>query len=548
MSAKYDRRDFLLSAGAVSIGPLILSNDTQAGQFEPSLKATVEVGPEPLHALPRSQYGHFIEHLGKCIKGGIWAEGERPDMFLGGVRQELLEAVKSINPSLIRYPGGCFADGYHWQDGIGPRSERPMRKNRAWAKLGKKMGPREDNHFGTDEFLRLCREVGAEPQLTANVGSGTAQEAAEWVEYCNGPVSSKWGAERARNGHAEPYNVKHWFIGNEIFGPHEIGHQSPQEYVGTLHEYAQVMQRVDPDIKLIACGTLFPKGIMDDINSTVLKGAGNVIDYLSVHWYASGPVFPSSLLKYQVLQQHRGRSTKVYYDIMATLQGQEKFLARCIKDVRTYAPAGKKIPLSFDEWNLWYAGYSDLVQSNFNLRDGLWVASTLNMLHRLADDIELANISQMVNCVGIINSSEQGTFLTPSALVYKIYTEHAGDELLPSKVDSPALPHKSGLAALDISATRTDGTVCLLMVNRHLNSELVVETKLKGSKITGSTKRIELYHPDAFLYNTCEKPKEVKVTERDENLSIDRHGTTSSFTVRLAPHSLTCLKLNVEEI
>ncbi len=512
-----------------------------------SINVSVTIDPEPLHPLPKTQYGHFIEHLGRCIKGGIWAEEESDDMFLGGTRRELVEAMKSINPALIRYPGGCFADGYHWKDGIGPRDKRPVRKNRAWAKLGKRLGPRENNRFGTDEFLQLCEELGAEPQLTVNVGSGTVEEAVAWVEYCNGTKDSRWGAERARNGHNDPYGVKYWFIGNEIFGWHEIGHQSPPRYVKTFNEYARAMRKVDPNIKLIGCGTFFPTGKRTDINPTVLKGAGEEMDYLSIHRYAPNLYSLRHHWRYQVRRQAGSPSRKIYYDIIGTIKIVEEFVEQCVRDVRTHSPAGKKVPLSFDEWNLWFAFFNDIFQANYNVRDGLWVAGMFNMFHRYAPDMPLANIAQMVNCLGIISSTHRGTFLTPSAMVFKIYTEHAGDELLQSRVDGPAIPHETGLPVLDVSATRSGDKVSLFAVNLHYDNEVVTTLNLKGLDIDPGAAIIEMSHENPVQYNTFSKPDEVRIRERSETIQVTKEGTGSCFQMRLAPHSLTCLELKVKD-
>jgi len=541
------RRSFLAATGAVLISPCLTAQPAEASPPGP-LGASVTIEREPLHALPRTQYGHFLEHLGRCIKGGVWAEGESEDMFLGGIRRELLAEMRAVKPALIRYPGGCFADGYHWRDGIGPRSQRPLRKNLAWSRLGQKLGPEEDNHFGTDEFLRLCEELGAEPQLTANVGSGTAAEAAAWVEYTNGPKDSKWGSERVKNGHPEPYHVKYWFIGNEILGWHELGWQKPAQYVETLKRYAQAMRQVDPGIKLLASGTFGPNPNHAEIHQTLLQGAGDHFDYLSVHLYATQWVAPRNLWRYQILNQQRRPSRGLYYEIMAALSVQQQYLEDCISDLRQFSPPGKPIKLSFDEWNLWFRGYSDLYQSNFNLRDGLWVASALNLHHRYARDLELANISQMVNCLGLIVSTNQGTFPTASALVFRIYTENAGDELLPSQVDGPALPHPTGLPVLDVSATRQGDTLALFLINRHLDAEVLSRCTCKGLQVGTVAKRVELHHLDAFKYNTYADPRALRISERSETLQVESDGAASRFSVQLPAHSLTCLVLEAKNL
>jgi len=511
-----DRRRFITATGMATAGRILTAGSARASSTD-SIDASVTVEPEKLHDLPREQYGHFIEHIGKCIKGGIWAEGESADMFQGGVRWELIEAMKSIRPPLIRYPGGCFADGYHWKDGIGPRSERPLRPNLAWGKQGKELGPDEDNHFGTDEFLLLCEEVGTDP-------------------------------ERAANGHPEPYGVKYWFVGNEIPGVHEIGYQSPSVYCGTVRDYAAAMRAIDPAIKIIGCGTFYPPGIRDDINRTVLKGAGHHMDYLSVHQYSPNAADPGNLIKYQFLKMHLGESKKAYYDILGSLRFQEDFLARCALDARTHSPSDKFVPLTYDEWGLWFVRFADNIQANYNFRDGLWTAGSLNTFHRFAKEAPLCNVAQMVNCLGIITSTDEGTFLTPSALVFKLYAQRAGDHLLPSQVDCPVLPHKAELPALDVSATRAGDKVALFMVNRHLDAEIIADCELIGLAISSDAKRTGLYSPDPFVYNTYEDPEAVALSETSEVLNVSREGSSSRFTVRLDPHSLSCLELNVNKL
>jgi len=215
-----------------------------------------------------------------------------------------------------------------------------------------------------------------------------------------------------------------------------------------------------------------------------------------------------------------------------------------VRDLRAYSPAGGKIRLCFDEWNLWFAFFSDLYLSNYNLRDGLWVATMLNLLHRHAPDIPMANISEMVNCMGVICSTSKGTFLTPSALVYRIYTEHAGQNLLPSAVKCPPIPHFTELPVIDISATRSENRLALFVVNRHYDAEVVADCLLKGNKIEPVSRRIEMSHPNPVQYNTFESPNEVRIIETTESISNSGDRTGSRFPLRLKPHSLTCFVFN----
>lgn len=511
-----------------------------------TLSASVTVQGESSHALPKTQYSHFIEHLGRCIKGGIWAEGESPDMFLGGVRPELLETIRSIKPAYIRWPGGCFADGYHWQDGIGPRDQRPVCENLAWGRHGDEVGPPENNRFGTDEFMALCKEVGARPMLTINLGSGTPEEAAAWVEYCNGPADSKWGAERAKNGHPEPYGVEYWFVGNETFSPGEIGRMSPKKYITVYKEFADAMRAVDPVIRLVAVGNFFVdiaglQNVGKDINRQVLQGIGDGMDYLSIHQYVPN-ISLKTYLRYWVLQRHGSPSRKIYYDTLGSVSRMQYFLERCIEDVHAYSPPGKHIPLTFDEWNLWDYSMRQLIQSNYNLRDGLWVASMLNLLHRVAPDVPFANIAQMVNCIGIIWSSKDATFLTASGEVFKLYTNHAGEEYLPATVESPAMPHKTELPVLDVSATRSGERTILFFVNRHYDADLDVSCDLPG--VTGKQRLSawEIHHENPVQYNTQESPHEVTILERNDGFSLEEN----VLRFKMKPHSILCVELEPE--
>jgi alpha-L-arabinofuranosidase len=507
--------------------------------------AKVKIDTKPIHDLPKEQYSHFIEHIGMCIKNGIWAQGRSGDL-VNGMRRDLLETVRSINPPLIRYPGGCFADGYHWKDGIGPRQNRPKRPNLAWRKLGPKIGPKEDNHFGTDEFMTFCKEVGAKAMMTTNVGSGTAQEAADWVEYCNGPADSKWGAERAKNGHPEPYNIEYWFIGNEIFGPHERGHQKPEKYVQTVKEYAKAMKKVDPNIKLIACGHFAPEiqfiSTERKVNRIVLQGAGKDIDYLSIHQYV--PTFRiKDILKFQILRKKRSADENIYYDVLDFVTHMENFVKGCVDDVKKYSPPGKTVQLAFDEWNLWFEFLFDIVQTNYNLRDGLWSATMLNMFHRYAPYMPITNIAQLVNVLGIIITDERGTFLTPTALVYKLYTDHAGKDYLQSTVKCPKVAHGESLPVLDVSATRDDDRAAIFLVNRHYDSDLEVTLDLDGFEASGEISAWEIHHDNPVKYNTFRNPEEVVIKEFKDRLSLDKKDN-ASVSLTMKAHSAVCVEIH----
>jgi alpha-N-arabinofuranosidase len=332
-------------------------------------------------------------------------------------------------------------------------------------------------------------------------------------------------------------------VGNEIFGAHEIGNQTPEEYVKTFHKFARAMRRAGPGIKLIAVGDHFPLGTgKADLNRTVLEGAGEEADLLSIHQYVPG-MSMDSFLRYSAGNLHQTGLKSVYYDVMGTLLHMEDFVNKCIRETRAYSP-GKTVPLVLDEWNLWFDYLEDLVQANYTLRDGVWTASMLNFLHRNAPVVPVANITQMVNCLGIIVSDKRGTFLTPSALVYQLYTEMAGEELLHAKAEAPAVPHDSELPMLDISATRSGDNLSLFMVNRH-------HRQMAGIKIVPEDMDIEtrgelrtIHHYNPVAKNTFSGPQEVTIKSRKVEL-VDLKGP-SHFSFIVPPHSVSCLSVRTK--
>jgi len=192
-------------------------------------------------------YGNFVEHLGRCVYGGIYEEGS-PLSDERGFRKDVLEAVKDLNVSITRYPGGNFVSNYHWKDGIGPKDQRPPRMELAWARL-------ESNRFGTDEFVQYAKEMGTEPYFSVNMGTGTIEEAQQWVEYCNVANGPFYAELRKKNGYTEPYNIKYWSLGNEMDGFWQMGHLNAEDYCKKAREAAKLMKLTDPDIKLIAAGS-----------------------------------------------------------------------------------------------------------------------------------------------------------------------------------------------------------------------------------------------------------------------------------------------------
>ncbi len=486
-------------------------------ESEQMLKAEIKVETkDKVGEIDPKIYGHFIEHLGRCIYGGIWVGENSPIPNLRGMRLDVLEAVKAIDPPIIRWPGGCFADTYHWKDGIGPRDQRPTRPNLAW-------GGTESNQFGTDEFIKFCREVGAEPCITVNVGSGTPEEAAQWVEYCNGDNSTTYGKRRAEYGHPEPYNVKYWGIGNELYGEWEKGHMNKTQYAQTTVNFAEAMRSVDPSIKLIAVGYYGTAGEPASWNREVLKTAGSYIDYLSLHAYCYKPSYND------------------YSNIVNYPLGVENTLKETIKLINSIVAEenlGKEIKISFDEWNVWYSeatGENGLMQTA-RLCDGLFAAGMFHMFHRLSDNITIANLAQLVNALpAIVTNNEGELYVNPIYLAFKLYRHNTGRIVLKT------LTTGVSNIFLDVSATTDeDGNhLYLAVINKDRTKKVNASISLKDFKPKQTCEVFQLNGPSWDSKNNFSSPDTVKITNKTVTLDV----TDESFVYKFEPHSATILVL-----
>ena len=274
--------------------------------------------------LDRRVFGGFIEHLGRCIYGGVFDENS-PLSDERGYRRDVLEAAKNLRIPILRWPGGNFVSGYHWTDGIGPREERPRKTELAWFS-------EESNRFGTDEFIEYCRMLGAEPYICVNMGTGTMDEAQAWVEYCNGTGDTYWANLRRENGHEEPYNVRYWGLGNEMYGEWQIGALSAEDYVRKAREFAKVMRWTDPNIELVGCGL----SGLTDWDRVVIEGLAPFVDYHSIHIYTGSDDYWSN-----VLAPHQADRA---------LRTTRAMIERARYERRVEHP----IHVAYDEWNVWF--------------------------------------------------------------------------------------------------------------------------------------------------------------------------------------------------
>lgn len=450
-------------------------------------------------------------------KGKIWIDQVSlmpADVAPGGVRREVFDRIKLLKPAFIRWPGGNVAQDYRWWWGIGPRDERVT-----WTNLSWKNEP-EPSDFGTDEFIMFARALGTEPSITVNVeGRGaTAAEAAAWVEYCNGPATSKYGAMRAANGHAAPFGVKFWEVGNEIWGDWVRGHSDAETYARNYNQYAQAMRAVDPSIKLIAVGD---NNI--DWNRTVLRAAGKNIDYLAIHHYYGR-------------REMRGDPL----NLMARPLFFEGFYARVGELLDELGLAGR-IKLAINEWGL------DLpTERQYSIEPALYGARLMNVFERSGELVEMSAVSDLVNGWpgGIIQAGRHSVFVSPLYLVNQLYAEHRGDQRLATRVDGPTF-NTSGegtnIPFLDATASRTaDGkTIFIKAVNTNRTSSLTTTITVQRATPAARAEVKTVTAPSLNVANDFSRPEAVFVQTR-------MLPSGPRFVVTLPKHSVSVIVLRTK--
>lgn len=463
-------------------------------------------------------FGHFVEHLGRCVYGGMY-DPESPRADDEGFRLDVLEAVQALAPTNIRYPGGNFVSGYHWRDGVGPRTERPIRYDHAWNAV-------ETNQIGTHEFIGYCRRLNTTPHFCVNLGNGTPEEAADWLEYCNGTSDTTLTRLRAANGAPAPFAIPLWGLGNEMYGSWQIGQKSAAGYAAIALEAARRMREVDPAVRLIACGWENSQSW----NATVLETLAPYVDYLSLHLYIGDDDYLTAvaqpLLIEQMCRWHGG---------LARLVCRELGL-------------DKSIPIAFDEWNVWFNTQSSPNGEIYNLKDALAVAGCLNALLRCADLVTLANLAQLVNVIAPIYTRSDAMFRQTIYWPLWLYRRLAGFvSLSPSISCEGYRAHYTfrgwtideEVPYLDVAAALApDGrTLALGVVNRHPDAPIPVELRLVGAQPAATCTADEVNGPDLYTCNSFVQPDLVGVTRH----SWEANALRPAYT--FPPHSLTMLTI-----
>jgi alpha-N-arabinofuranosidase len=479
----------------------------------------------------RRIFGGFIEHLGRCIYGGIYEEGS-PLSDEHGFRRDVMDAIRNLRVPILRWPGGNFVSGYHWWDGVGPVEQRPRRIELAWF-------AEESNHFGTDEFIRYCRMLGTEPYICVNMGTGHLDEAQAWVEYCNSSGRTSWADLRRRNGHEEPYGVKYWGLGNELYGAWQLGALSAEDYVKKAREFAKVMKWTDPTIKLVSCGQTG----WTDWDRIVIEGLAPYVDYHSLHLYTGSDDYYSN-----VFAPHQAdRALRI-------TQGM-------IDRVRYQQGIRHPITVAYDEWNVWYRerdpdARKKGAEERYNLADALAVATYLNVFIRHCRTVTIANLAQLVNAIAAIFTSPEGLFLQTIYHPIRLYAEHTRDvaldvhvdcetyDLTPEQETSPR-PHRVSdmgpFELLDATATRDAAAqeLTLAVVNRDRDRAIPTTIQLQDATAATGVVAYEVNGADPSVVNSFEQPEAVAVQERRLDVGGQR------FEYEFPAHSVTLLRLRL---
>jgi len=544
------RRQFIKKASQASAAVAVASAGSRFGiaQTERVTRVVIDSGRQ-IAPIDRHLFGSFLEQLGRAIYEGIYDPGSK-FADSNGFRTDVMKEIRDLGVPIIRYPGGNFVSGYHWLDGVGPKDKRPAVLDRAWNTL-------ETNQFGTNEFITWARQVGTEPLFGLNFGTGTAEDAAALLEYCNVPKGTKWSELRRSHGYDQPHNVKYWCVGNEMDGPWQIGHIPAREYGLKATDAARQMRAIDPSIKLVACGSSGPfMPTYIEWDRTVLEQCYDVVDGISLHRYWGNT-------------EETNHDSQTYLAMNLAMDRQIEEIISVCDTVKAQKRSGKQLFLSFDEWNVWYRARNGndvdghgkpaphLLEEPYNLEDALLVGGLINSLIRHSDRVKLACLAQLVNVIAPIMTNSNGILRQSIYYPYSWALQHARGAALSIqpqgpgyRVDKLGMPLEDGglpipgfgqVAYVDISATldADKKTATILMLNRDIVNPQDVEIAWHDLTPSAVTKFETITGPDLKALNTFEQPNKV-VPQKLENPKVG-----SRMAVRLPAHSYSVLTLSL---
>jgi len=477
-----------------------------------SLTATVHLDIQnTTGVVDRRIFGGFLEHLGRAVYQGAYDPGN-PRSNEQGFRRDVLDALRPLGFSVMRYPGGNFVSAYDWQDGVGPSDKRPRRPDFAWRSI-------ETNQFGTDEFMNWCRQLGTEPMMAVNLGTAGAAEAAQLLEYCNLPVGTQWADRRKQNGHADPYGVKVWCLGNEMDGLWQAGHVPADVYAQRAFAASVLMKGLDSSIQTVACGSSSrTMGTYLEWDRKVLEYCWETVDFISAHRYTNNDRDDSAWFLAEGIEIDRILSD--YAGLIAYVRGVRK--------------SEKNVYLSFDEWNVWYKNRigdgqwqeaPHLLEEVYNFEDALVCAQYLSSFIRRADVVKMACIAQVVNVIAPILTRPDGVLIQSIYHPIAMFCKHAAGKVsLTPVISSPT--YKAGergdVPALDVSAVYDPQTesATLFLVNRSSDSPIVVEADIADRKFIRSLDTEVLGGFGLKDANTWERPNIIQ-PRKVEALVVD---------------------------
>lgn len=439
-------------------------------------------------------FGGFLEHMGRAVYQGVY-DPESIHADKEGFRTDTLGALKRLKMTAMRYPGGNFASGYHWLDGIGPRTQRPVIRELAWQST-------EPNQIGTDEFIQLSHRMDWTPMFTVNLGTGTPEEARNWVEYCNSPTGTKYANLRAANGKVNPHEIKLWCLGNEMDGPWQLGHVPADQYAIRAQQAAKMMRDVDRTIELVACGSCtisLPTYLEWD--RQVLEYLGDQVDYISLHRYVGNP----------------DNDTPDYLAVTNSIDRQIEEMDATCRYTQARHHWKKRPYLCFDEWNVWYKNQQmdgegkiapHLIEEVYNLEDALVVAGFLNSFVRHADVVKIANLAQIVNVIAPIQTRGDEMLIQSIFYPFEMFSNRREGIALRPELEGPTYTGRTNGNApyIDTSAILNGDRLHVFVVNRSLHQSVPLEINLADRQIRALESGELLSGPDAKTANTYEQP------------------------------------------
>lgn len=522
-----DAGGFLAFVAVGLFGCVSISTLADAKQAEPATNRLVIHADKGTEKINRNIYGHFAEHLGQCIYGGFWVGEDSAIPNTRGIRTDVVEALRKIKIPVLRWPGGCFADEYHWKDGIGPHEKRPSMVNTHWGMVT------ENNHYGTHEFLDLCEQLGCEPYVAGNVGSGTAKEMQDWVEYMTFGGDSEMARLRRKNGRDKPWKVKYFGVGNENWG---CGGNMTPEYYADVYKRFQTYVRSYPGNRIykVACG---PGGWNLRWMEVLMQRAHDKMDAISLHYYVRGTGS----------WRNKGSATrfdeKEWFALMKNTLRAEELISKNLQIMDKY-DLKKRVALFVDEWGTWWdvepgTNPHFLYQQN-TLRDAVSAACFLNIFNSHCDRVKMANIAQTVNVLQamILTKGEKMT-LTPTYHVFEMYKAHHDATML--LIDLQCSDYHFGnesIPGLSVSASRDKlGKIHISLCNLNPSSCAEFACVLEGAKARKVAGRI-LTAEDMTAHNTFDNPEIVRPGPFDTC-----ELTTDGFTTTLPPKSIVVLEI-----